>query len=119
MVNHVMEQSYHGTLISCADILQPKRHNLAAESASLYDEGCFLHIFRRHLILIITREPVHEIEYLMLSGVVNQNINMRKRKVIFGAFLIQIPVVYTHVHLIVHLRYPHQIRNPLRIGRNS
>ena len=60
VMNHVMEQSYHNTLICCTDVLQTKRHNLVTESASLCDEGSLFHVFRYHLDLIITPETVHE-----------------------------------------------------------
>ena len=46
MVDHIMEQSDHGALISCPDILQPKRHHLITEGAPLCDEVCLLHVFR-------------------------------------------------------------------------
>ena len=90
-------------LISCVDVFQPKRHNLVAEGAPLCDEDGFLHIFRFHLDLIITRETIHEREYLMLSGVVDQNINVRKWEIIFGACPVQILVVYAHMHLSIFL----------------
>ena len=116
MVNHVMEQSYHSLLISCPSILQPKRHHLVAESASLCNKGCPHHVFRCHLDQIIAREIVHEGKDFVLCGIVNQNINVGKRKVILGACYVQVYVVHTHPYLVVLLRYQNNVSNPLRIG---
>ena len=71
VVNHIMEQSDHGSLISCPSILLPKRHHLVAEGAPLYNEGCLLHVLRSHLDLFVAREAIHEGEYFVLGSVVN------------------------------------------------
>ena len=115
MMYHIMKQSYHGSLIGWPNILQPKWHNLVTEGALLCDKDCLLHVLRCHLDLIVTREPVHEVEYLMLCGVVNQNIDMGKRKVILGDCPVQISVVHTHPHLAVLFRHWDYVSNSLGI----
>ena len=77
MVNHVVEQSDHGTLISCPSILQPERHDFAAKSTPLCNKSFLLHVLGSHLDLIVTGKTIHEGEDLMLRGVVNQNIDVR------------------------------------------
>ena len=71
VMDHVMEQIYHSTLICHSGVLQTERHNLVTESASLCDKSSLLCVFRFHLDLIIPRETTHEGKYLVLSGVVN------------------------------------------------
>ena len=73
------------------------------------DKGSFIHVLMCHLDLSISRETVHEGEYLVLSGVIDLDINMWKWEVIFGALLVQIPVVYTHSHFTVFLCYQKKI----------
>src|ERR1051325_2905279 len=96
VMNHVMEQCHHGTLISGACVLQSERHNLIIESAPLCNESSLLHVFGGHFDLIVTGETIHEGENFMLSGVINQNINMWKWKIVFWTCSIQISIVYTH-----------------------
>ena len=92
MVDHIMEQSYHGSLISCPSILQPKRHHLVTEGAPLCNEGRLLHVFKSHLDLVVAKETIHEGEDFMLCGVVDQNINVGKREVILGAYPVQVSI---------------------------
>ena len=115
MMDHAMEQSYHGLLISFPSVLQPKRHHFVAESPSLCDEGCLLHVFGCHLDLIVTREIIHEGKDLVLCSVINQNINVGERKVILEDFPFQISVVHTHPYLPVFFRHRDYVSNPLGI----
>ena len=71
MLNHIVEQSDHGSLIDYPNILQPKRHHLVTEGTTLYDEGCLLHVFRSHLDLVVARETIHEGEDFVMRDVVN------------------------------------------------
>ena len=87
VMDHIMEQCYHSMLIGCPSIVQPKWHKLVAESAPLCNGSSLLHVFRCHFDLIITREFVHEGEYLMLCSVVNQNINVGSGKSSLGITL--------------------------------
>src|ERR1044072_7858208 len=119
VMDHVMKQCHHSTLISGACVLQSKRHNLVAESAPLCNKSSLLHVFGSHFDLIITGETIHEGENLMLSGVVNQNINMRKWKIVFWTCFVQISVIHTHPYFAILLRYRHHICNPLRIRSNG
>ena len=119
VMNRVMEQSYHGSLIGCPNILQSKRHHFVTESSPLCDEGCFLHVFGCHLDLIVTIETVHEGEDLMMYGIFNQNINVGKREVILGACSSQVSVVHTYTDFTVLLRYQNDVSNPLWIGGDS
>src|ERR1043165_4348382 len=114
-MNHVMEQSYHGMLICGANILQTERHDLVVECAPLCNESSLLHIFGSHFDLIVIGETIHEGENLMLSGVVNQNINVRKWKIIFRTCFIQISVIHTYSYFTIFLRYGYHVCNPLRI----
>ena len=115
MVNHVMEQSYHGSLIGFPSVLQSKGHNFVTESAPLCGESRLFHVFGCHLDLIVTRETFHEGKDLVLHGVVTQNINVGKRKVILGDCPVQILVVHTHLYLAVLFRYRDYVSNPLGI----
>ena len=112
MMNHIMKQNYHGSLIGCPSVLQSKRHHFVTENAPLHDEGCLLHVLGCHLDLIITRESVHEGEYLMMCGIINQNINVGKQKVIFRACSVQVPIINTHYYLSIFLVHWHDISNP-------
>src|ERR1051325_8154070 len=118
-MNHVMEQCHHSTLISGACVLQPKRHNLVAESTPLCNKSSLLHVFGSHLDLIVTGETIHEGENLMLSGVVNQNINMRKWEIIFRTCFVQISVIHTHSYFAILLRYGYYVSDPLGIRGGS
>src|SRR3954462_13315856 len=75
-MHHVMKESSHCPLVSCACILQSKRHHFVAKGTPWGDERCLLHVFRSHLNLIITGEPVHEGKDIELSGVINQHVDM-------------------------------------------
>ena len=76
MVNHVMEQSDHGALIRCPNILQFERHDFIAKGTPPCDERCLFHILGSHFNLIVTGETIDKGEDLMLCGVVNQNVDM-------------------------------------------
>src|ERR1051325_3759201 len=118
-MNHVMKQCDHSTLISGARVLQSERHNLVAESAPLCSKSSLLHVFRSYFDLILTGETIHEGENLMLSGVVNQNINVREWKIVFRARFVQISVIHTHPYFAILLRYGYYVCNPLRIRSNG
>src|ERR1044072_9649738 len=118
-MNHVMKQSYHGTLICGASVLQSERHDLVAECAPLCNKSSLFHVFRSHFDLIVTGETIHEGENFMLSGVVNQNINMREWEIIFRTRFVQISIIHTHSYLTILLRYGHHICNPLRVRSNG
>src|ERR1051325_10953258 len=118
-MDHVMKKCHHGTLISGASVLQSERHDLVAESAPLCNKISLLHVFGSHFDLIVAGETIHEGENLVLSGVVNQNINMREWKIIFRTRFVQISVIHTHSYLTILLRYRHYICNPLRIRSNG
>ena len=60
LMHHIMEQSYHGPLISCPGILESKGHHLVTERPPQGDESSLFHILWRHLYLIVTGETVHE-----------------------------------------------------------
>src|ERR1044072_2538924 len=119
VMNHVMKQCYHSTLISGVCVLQSERHNLITESAPLCNESSLLHVFGSHFDLIVTGETIHEGENFVLSGVVNQNINMRKWEIIFRTRLVQISVIHTHSYLAILLGHGYHICNPLGISSNS
>src|ERR1044072_4285573 len=119
VMNHVMKQCYHSTLISGSCVLQSEWHNLVTESTPLCNKGSLLHVFGSHFNLIVTGETIHEGDNFMLSGVVNQNINMRKWKIVFRACFVQISVIHTHPYLTILLRYRHHVSNPLWIRSNS
>ena len=113
--DHVVEQSDHGALIRCPNILQSKRHDLVAKGTPLSNKGCLLHIFGSHLNLILTGETIHKGEDLMLCGVVNQKVDMRQREIILGARPVQIPVIDTHPDFTIFLRHWNHVGNPLRV----
>src|ERR1044072_4359628 len=114
-MNHVMEQCHHSTLISGACVLQSERHDLITESPPLCNKSSLLHVFGSHFDLIVTGETIHEGENLILSGVVNQNINMRKWKIVFRTRFVQISVIHTHSYFTILLRYGNYVCNPLRV----
>src|ERR1043165_3242866 len=114
-MNHVMKQCYHSTLISGACILQSEWHDLVAESTPLCNKSSLLHVFGSHFDLIATGETIHEGENFVLSSVINQNINVRKWKIVFRTRFVQISIVHTHSYLAILLRYGYSITTPLRI----
>src|ERR1051325_6879779 len=118
-MDHVMKQRHHGTLISGACVLQSERHNLVTEGPPLCNKSSLLHVFGSHFDLIVTGKTIHEGEDLMLSSVVNQNINMRKWEIVFRTRFVQISVIHTHSHFTILLRYGYHVCNPLRIRSNS
>src|ERR1044072_3387867 len=119
MMNHVVKQCHHGTLISGARVLQSERHNLVAESTPLCNESSLLHVFRSHFDLIVIEETIHEGENFVLSSVVNQDINMRKWKIVFRTRSVQISVIHTHSYFAILLRYGYYVCNPLWIRSNG
>src|ERR1051325_2647352 len=118
-MDHVMEQCYHSALISGACVLQSERHNLVAESTPLCNKSSLLHVFRSHFDLIVTGETIHEGENLMLGSVFDQNINMRKWKIVFRTRFVQISIIHTHSYFSILLRYGYHVCNPLWIRSNS
>src|ERR1044072_5430472 len=118
-MNYVMKQSYHSTLICGANVLQSKWHDFVTEYAPLCNESSLFHVFGGHFDLIVTGETIHEGENFMLSGVVNQKINMRKWEIIFRTRFVQISVIHTHSYFTILLRYGNHICNPLRIRSNG
>ena len=119
MMDHVVEQSNHGALIRCPNIPQPERHDLVVKGTLLSNKGCLLHILGSHFNLIITIETIHKGEDLMLCGVFNQNIDVRKWEIIFGARPVQISIVHRHSYLTILLRHRNHVGNPLWVRSDS
>src|ERR1043165_4377261 len=111
-MHHIMKESNHSALIRCPCVLQAERHHLVAESPPRCNEGSFLHVIGRHLNLVVPRETIHEGEYLSLSGIIDQNVDVREREVIFRASSIQIPIINAHPYLAVFLRHWYDVCNP-------
>src|SRR3954468_7046161 len=112
LVNHIMEQGYHCTLICCPCVFQTERHYLVTKSPPRCCECCLLHVFWCHLDLIVTGEAIHEREHFALCGTVHQCINVRQRKIILWTCSIQISIVNTHSDFPILLRYWHNISDP-------
>ena len=92
VVNHIVEQRDHGTLISFPRILQPKRLYLVTESAPLCNEGCLLHVFRGHLDLVVARGSLLSqlLKYL--------EIDCARSKVNCGHFTAKLQIFGQHPH---------------------
>ena len=86
-------ESYHETAQSWLAGTSP-RHSLD-QTASPCNRTCppirygdIRSVFLGHLDLVISRESIHKGQHPMSSGVVHQNIDVRKRKRIFSACLV-------------------------------
>ena len=53
MVNYVIEESDHGSLISGPYVLQTKRHDVVHEGSLMCDESCLGFVFFGHFDLIV------------------------------------------------------------------
>jgi len=95
-VYHVVKDSSHSPLVSSFCIDQPKRHYSEIESAPRCNERCLFSILWRHLDLVVTGETIHEGENFGFCGTVDQYVNVRQWKIIFGTNFVQVTVINTH-----------------------
>ena len=118
-MHHIMEQSYHGSLVSRTCALQTERHDIIGISSPIGSEWCLGPILFNHLDLIITREPIHKGEECVGHGVFNQSINMWQGKIILQASPIQVSIINTHAHFPIFLRHGDNICNLIKVGYGS
>ena len=57
VMNHVMEEGDHGSLISGSCVLQTKRHDIVHEGSPMCDESSLGFVFFDHLDLIVPENP--------------------------------------------------------------
>lgn len=95
VLKHVVDQF----LISGLSVLQSKRHGLITIQTLLSDEGCVLFVPGMHGDLMIPLKGIHEAQQLVPRSGVHEFINLRQRKAILRAFLIEVGEVDTYSSL--------------------
>ena len=109
------EDLYHQPLISSANILEPKRHDLIAMQSMWHCEGHLLFVSLEHGDLVVFEECVYEGEHSMFDSGVYYFIYSGQRKTILWSSVIQIGVINIDSPLSSFLWINHHVRQPIRI----
>jgi hypothetical protein len=91
--SQIMKYVCHRPMESCVGIIYAKRHDTVCKGTPWGSECSFILIGWVDLNLVIARESVHKGESLVVSAVVDNLIDERRWKVIFGTCIIEIAKV--------------------------
>ena len=84
-------------LLKCfSKVLEAEWHFFIGKGSPWENESSFVLIFLFYLNLIITREPIHEGEYITPNTIIDDLINKRCQVVFLWTSLIQISEVSTY-----------------------
>ena len=111
LIHHIMEQGYHGSLVSHPNILQTEWHDIIGISSPMSGERCFGFVFFSHIDLIVTRESIHKGEEHVGRGVINQGIDVWQGRIILRAGLIQISIIDAHAYFPIFLWQENNVGN--------
>jgi hypothetical protein len=111
-IGQIMKDVCHILLESCTDILQAKRHDTICKITPRGSECGFILIVWVDLNLIIARESVHKGESFMADAVVDNLINERHWKVVFGTCVIEITKVCENVDSALFFVNGYRVGNP-------
>lgn len=83
------ENDNHCSLIYCYSILETNRHDCVIEVAHGSPEVCLLCILVMHFDLIRVTKTIYKGKHPMISSSVNQHVNFREEKFLFGTFFLR------------------------------
>jgi hypothetical protein len=109
----IMNNERHGPLESGANIFKTKRHLTICECTPRTNECHFVLVLGFDLDLIISQKIVHEIKGFATSTFINDLVDERCWKIIFGTFLVQIMEIGTYTNRAIFFIDWHRIRHPL------
>jgi len=112
LMNHVVENSHHGSHVGGTDVLEEERHHPVVIYTPRCNESCFFHVFLIHQNLVIACVTVYKRLHLMFGTVVNQNMDIWQRKIIFRTSLVEISIINTNPHFLVLLGDRNDVGQP-------
>ena len=115
-MHHIMEQGYHGSLISSTGVLYTEWHDIIHIGSPMSGECHLSFVFLGLFDLIISWESVHEGEEPIGSNIIDQGINMWQWEIILGAGSVQIPIVDAHAYFPIFLRHENNVGGPIWVG---
>jgi hypothetical protein len=86
----IMENIIHGPLKRRADIFESKMHDTIIKSTPWGSKSSFILIYWMDLDFIVAGEPIHEGQCLMVKAVINNLVDERGGKVVFGTSMVEI-----------------------------
>src|SRR5262249_54040449 len=114
-VHHVMKDSHHGPLVSGSSVFESKWHDDVTISSPRCSKRGLLFILFSHLDLIVPGVTVHKRQHLIPCGVVNKNIYVWKREVVFRASSIKITKINTNPYPSILFHDWNDISHPVGI----
>ena len=106
----------HQPLKGRACVVQPEWHAGIAVYPTRCQEGRFLHVFYRHLDLVIAREGIQEAQQVTLGGGVGDLVDARERERILWAGMVEVGEVDTHAFLSSFFCQHNRVGQPFRIA---
>jgi hypothetical protein len=98
-----MEIIRHISLKSCASILETERKFSIGKSTPRTNKSGLMLILRNNVDLIIPGETVHKREDFTSGAIVDNLIDERGRKVVFGMGFVNIPIINTYTNCALSL----------------
>ena len=95
-MDHVMKYGHHISHISRTNIFETERNYLVMIYTPQRNKNCIFCIFSIYQDLVITCVKIHKQLHFMLSTIINQNVNVWQRKIIFWAGFVEIFVIDTY-----------------------
>ena len=107
-----MKDVCHCTLEGCAGVFETERHDTVCKRTPGGYECSFVLIGRVNLNLVIARESVHERKSLVAGAVIDNFIDERHWKVVFGTCVIEIAKFCADADSALFLVNGYRVRNP-------
>jgi hypothetical protein len=93
-----MKNVCHGMLECRVDILEAKRHDMICESNPWGSECGFVLMGWLNIDLVVARETVQEVQILVVSTIIDNLVDKRSWKIVFGIGVIEITKVSATVN---------------------
>jgi hypothetical protein len=108
-----MERIRHNTLKSYASVLETKRDFSIGKSTPRTNKRSLMLILRNNVDFIIPGETIHQREDFTSGAIVDNLINKRGMKVVFGTNFVDIPIINAYTNCALFLVDRDKIRNPV------
>jgi hypothetical protein len=96
-VRNIMENVGHGPLECSTYVLESKRHEVIGKGTPQGSKSSFILICWMDLDFIVAGEPIHKGQFLMVSTIIDNLVDERGWKVVFGTSMVEIAKVSENV----------------------
>jgi hypothetical protein len=87
-----------GPLKHSTDVFESKRHDMISKGTPRGSKIGFILIFWMELDLIVAREPIHKGQFLVADTIIDDLVDERGWKFVFGTSVVEITKVYADVN---------------------